>query len=347
MAAACLRSSQGRGQRKCERRYVRVHQALAGRFEMASGAPSTGRPPMIPYRLGCGTSFLYSDHDKVLDRSYPGRDIILHHIAWLAREGFLGVELGSNTFEHFVGIYDREFTDLIRTSLDSNSIKIVQMQADFLVPLTTANSPVDATERLDWVFGKVSEFPCEVVSFSASLIPGFVSPHGYLFPGGPPSRIQLPNGFSWSSLWERYVETVSLIVDRANAHGVKVALEPRPREMVSTTDALLTLFKDVGSTKLGALVNTAYLFAQREYIPLSLQKLKDRVYATHISDNDGLLEHRWAPGEGKIDWPETIKAFRSINYSGLLTLDVGVVGNPEYDFRQGKSFLDRLMLTIN
>ncbi|MDA4113201.1 MAG: sugar phosphate isomerase/epimerase [Thaumarchaeota archaeon] len=302
---------------------------------------------MIPYSLGCGASFLYSDPDKVLDLSYPGRDVILRHIAWLTREGFLGVELGSNTFEHFVGIYDREFTATICAFLDDNSIKIVQMQADFLVPLITANSRGDAKERLDWVFGKVSELPCEIVSFSASLIPGFVSPHGYLFPGGPPSRIQLPNDFSWSNLWENYVEVVSLIVDRAVTHGIKVALEPRPREMVSTTDALLTLFRDVGSTSLGALVNTAYLFSQREYIPLSLQKLRDRVYATHLSDSDGLLEHRWAPGEGKIDWPETIKAFRSINYSGLLTLDVGVVGNPEYDFRQGKSFLERLMLTIS
>jgi sugar phosphate isomerase/epimerase len=314
---------------------------------VASDRPSKGRLQVIPYRLACGSSFLYGDPDMALDRSYPDRKRILRYIDWLAREGFSGVELGSNSFEHFVSTYDSEFIDTVRSRADGSSIRMVQLEADFLVPLAAADSSSGAAERLDVVFDKVSELPCGIVSFSASLIPGFVSPHGYLFPGGPPSRIQIPDGFSWSGIWKRYVEIVSLIVERAHAHGIRVALEPRPREMVSTTDGLLTLFDDVGSTNLGALVNTGYLFAQREYIPLSLQKLKDRVLATHVSDSDGLLEHRWAPGEGKIDWPETIKAFRSIGYEGLLTVDIGVIGNSESDFLQGKSFLERLMLTMN
>ena len=52
------------------------------------------------------------------------------------------------------------------------------------------------------------------------------------------------------------------------------------------------------------------------------------------------------PARGKINWAEVIRSFRSSSYDGLFTIDIGIVGNPEIDFRQGKSFLERLMLTM-
>jgi len=290
--------------------------------------------------------FVYRGFDSVPDTQYPDRNRILYQINWSAKEGFSGIELGCPSFDYFRRSYDREFTEKVRVALSNNSLQVSQFKADFLIPLLRKNS-ASPNSNLDLVLEKARDLSCKVVSFAASLIPSAPMPHGYLFPGGPPSRIEIPGSFSWSSSWQNYVESISTIADRARAYEVQVAVEPRPREMISSTDGLLSLFKEVGTQNLGALVNTAFLFAQREHIPLALRKLEGRIFATHLSDSDGLLEHHWAPGEGKIDWAEVIKAFNSVNYSHLHTLDIGIVGNPEFDFRQGKSFLDRTTLTMN
>jgi sugar phosphate isomerase/epimerase len=302
--------------------------------------------PMPPLPLACGTTFLFRDPDQALDVRYPERERILNHIAWSAREGFAGIELGSTTFEHFNRTYQPDFTKAVRLSLSDMSMKIAQLKANFLVQLAVGNSRATALNHLDFVFERAAEMSCGVVAVPGSLIPGAPTAHGFLFPGGPPSRIQIPEEFSWSALWERYVEVIASIVDQAKKHRLKVALEPRPREIIATTDGLLILLREIGSTGLGALIDTAYLFAQREYIPLSIRKLENSIFGVYLSDSDGLLEHHWTPGEGKIDWAEVIQSLRAVGYGGLHTLDVGIVGNPEFDFRQGKSFLERLMLTM-
>jgi sugar phosphate isomerase/epimerase len=301
---------------------------------------------MKPLELACGVAFLYQDPDQALDPAYPDIKRIFYHISWSAREGFSGVEFASPSYDHFKRTYQPHAIVEIRRNMATHSMRIAQVECNFMVPLAMKAPRETAREQLERTFEGISGMPCRVVTIASSIIPDVLSYHGLLFPGGPPSRIQIPNGFTWSLAWEKYVETISLIVDTAKNYGLRIALEPRPRETIATTDALLTLFKEVGSNSLGALVDTAYMFTQREYIPLSLRKIENRIFAVHLSDSDGLLEHHWAPGEGKINWAEVIKSFRSTSYDGLFTIDTGIVGNPELDFRQGKSFLERLMLTL-
>jgi sugar phosphate isomerase/epimerase len=51
-----------------------------------------------------------------------------------------------------------------------------------------------------------------------------------------------------------------------------------------------------------------------------LEEFKDRLFATHISDNDGFYDRHWLPGNGIINWFEISKIFPK-DYRGYLTLE--------------------------
>jgi hypothetical protein len=81
---------------------------------------------MKPLGLACGVEFLYQDPDQALDPAYPNEKRILYHISWAAREGFLGIEFASPTFEHFGRAYQPRFIDEIHRSLEDNSVRVAQ-----------------------------------------------------------------------------------------------------------------------------------------------------------------------------------------------------------------------------
>jgi sugar phosphate isomerase/epimerase len=297
--------------------------------------------------LACGWTFLIGKKEYFLDEFYPDHEPIFRHIEWCEKRAFSGIELGSKSLGHFTHTFDDRFVREVSESLTSHSVQPAQFSSTFVLRYVVNSSRKGASETLNLIFDRIARMSCKVVAIGASEVPGTSPTYNSAFPEGPPSRIQVSEGFSWVSAWEKYLSALSLCVDLAEDYGLKLALEPRPREMMSSTDSLLNLFRDIHSSNLGALVDTANLFVQREYIPLSLHKLGDKIFAVHLTDSDGLIEHHWAPGQGKIDWQEVIKAFSSVGYAGLFTIEsFPALRNPEREFLQGKSFLERLMLTV-
>ncbi|MDA4123498.1 MAG: sugar phosphate isomerase/epimerase, partial [Thaumarchaeota archaeon] len=230
-----------------------------------------------------------------MDDLYPDHESILHYIDWTAAKGFAGLELGSRSLHHFTETFDAKFASQIGESLESNSLELPQIMCGFVVHFVMTRSRKEATEMLDLVFDRVASTSCKVVGSSASEIPNILTIRNAVYPEAPPSRIQLSGRFSWADAWEGYIEALQLCVAVADSHGLRFALEARPREMVSTTDGLLRLFNEVGGSNFGALVDTAHLFVQREYLPLSLHKLGEKIFGVHLTDSDGLIEHHWVP----------------------------------------------------
>jgi sugar phosphate isomerase/epimerase len=74
---------------------------------------------------------------------------------------------------------------------------------------------------------------------------------------------------------------------------------------------------------------------QKEILPIALEKLQDHIFLIHLADNDGCTDYHWAPGKGKIDWENFLKAVKKIGYSRFLNIDVA----GKYD-DIGKEILD-------
>lgn len=135
-------------------------------------------------------------------------------------------------------------------------------------------------------------------------------------------RYRLTPDFSWDRQWEVLVDNVKWCARQADAAGLKLIVEPRVGEIVNNTDAMLRLIEAVNEPNLGAILDTGHQYAQKEILPLSVAKLKDRLFYLHLSDNDSTKNDHFVPGKGTIDWEGLFAALKMHNFQGYAGLDL-------------------------
>lgn len=155
-------------------------------------------------------------------------------------------------------------------------------------------------------------------------------------------KIEVSKKFSWKKLWNILVESISFCAEYSKRYRLKFCLEPRVGEIVSNTDSLLLLMKDVQNENFGAVLDTGHLHAQKEIIPLSVEKLGKKIFYLHTSDNDGRDNKHLALGKGTIDWEGVFLALKKFKFSGYVAIDIGNVSNLEKEYISSKKFLEKL-----
>jgi sugar phosphate isomerase/epimerase len=113
------------------------------------------------------------------------------------------------------------------------------------------------------------------------------------------------------------VESIARIVSAAEDARVVIAIENTRR-----MDCIDPIFSDIESPNLGFCYDSSHERLCTEDTGILLRRLGDRLRTTHLSDNDGLYDHHWLPGEGVIDWLAIADAFPAKNYTGCFTLEV-------------------------
>jgi sugar phosphate isomerase/epimerase len=157
---------------------------------------------------------------------------------------------------------------------------------------------------------------------------------------GQPPRIRIPAGFDWPRFWEHYVRVMQRCTQIARDHGVQLLVEPRVGELTSNSEALLRLVEAVGDDNLGVILDTAHQHAQKELLPLSVEKLGRHIRYVHVADNDGLVNRHFVPGAGTIDWDEVFLALKRQGFDGYYAIDLEQTPELEQCFVQGKQFLE-------
>jgi sugar phosphate isomerase/epimerase len=66
----------------------------------------------------------------------------------------------------------------------------------------------------------------------------------------------------------------------------------------------------------------SHLFPSGDMPHFTILLLKDRIFNTHFSDNEGHTNAHWRPGRGKIDWTAIFAALNAISYDGPITLEL-------------------------
>ena len=174
-------------------------------------------------------------------------------------------------------------------------------------------------------------------------IPGTEATWDVAYPGGPARKISFHETGEWSETWETYVRWIRELCDDCKAMGLNLAIEARPREIIGNTDAMLHLLKDVRTSNLGVIFDTGHHFTMREILPISIWKLGAAVYSVQLSDNDGIIEYQWAPGEGKIEWKTVMDALKAIDYSGYLVIEASGLGRQSMDFVRSRDMIRNLL----
>ncbi len=167
----------------------------------------------------------------------------------------------------------------------------------------------------------------------------------------PPSIAVDPKFRFWEFFDEVLVPSVAECNDMAQNHGLRLCVEPRTWENISTTWALELLMRKVGSKNLGAVLDVAHLAAQKMPAALCAEMLGDRIFYVHASDSDFLTEDHLEIGTGRVDWEGLLKALVKHGYEGFIGIDIG--GRKELKHRldsmyvNSKKHLENLMRAIS
>ena len=188
-------------------------------------------------------------------------------------------------------------------------------------------------------------FGCETIQTDSYTPPlEFVgdAPYREAISFGKRFQVKVDPAFRWNDLWGWLTDSIGACADEAGRADLKFCLEPRVGEIISNTDALLRLMDAVDNDDFGAVLDTGHQHAQKEILPLSVEKLGGRVYYLHVSDNDGQTNQHLALGRGTVDWDGVFMALRKHGFSGYVAVDVGRVPDLDDQVRESKAFLEQL-----
>ena len=129
------------------------------------------------------------------------------------------------------------------------------------------------------------------------------------------------------------LKCMDALVCRAEEYGVRIAVENTKNDHV-----LNHVLKEIPSHSLGLCYDSSHSRVCSQNQTALLELYKDRLFAVHLSDNDGLEDRHWLPGTGVIDWDAVLSAF-PVSYGGCISLEVftqnpGLEGSSEAYLRK-------------
>jgi sugar phosphate isomerase/epimerase len=194
---------------------------------------------------------------------------------------------------------------------------------------------VDLAAELDakLVMTDSYEVPIEYTSESPALDPIHYG-KGY--------RVKITPQFSWDRVWDNMISVMSKCSEICEKRNLRLGMEMRLAETVSNTDAFLRLYDSIRNPTFGVVFDTAHLNAQKEILPISIEKLKDRVFLIHASDNDSTSNAHLPIGDGTIDWESCIAALQKHHFDGYYVLDIGDCPDLEKAYLRSKQSLESL-----
>lgn len=185
-------------------------------------------------------------------------------------------------------------------------------------------------------------------SFNPSLQFVGESPYEKTVTYGRDFRIKIDPNFSWKKQWEVIVDSFATCNKRCKKVGIKAMIEPRVGEMVSNTDAMLRLIEEIKDDNFGVVLEVPHLHAQKEILPLSVEKLGKRIYYLHAADNDGRDNAHHKLGRGTVDWEGILIALKKHNFQGYAAIDVRPTSLKDIDkeYTESRQFLENLAAKI-
>ena len=134
------------------------------------------------------------------------------------------------------------------------------------------------------------------------------------------------------------LRSINELCKLSSQRGLELAVEYLPTNVPrigNTSDDIIDLFRvvdgapgvclDVNHTNLGEPMGEA------------IRALGERIITVHISDNDGINERHFMPGQGTIDWDEFMALLDEIGYEGPLMYEAS---------NAGESILERLDMVV-
>jgi D-psicose/D-tagatose/L-ribulose 3-epimerase len=119
--------------------------------------------------------------------------------------------------------------------------------------------------------------------------------------------------------WDRAVTGLRAAAERAEALGVRLAIEPLNRfetDLVNTAEQGVALCEDIGSPAAGLLLDTFHMNIEEKSIGDAIRVAGDRLVHVHACEND-----RGTLGTAHVQWGEVFDALRAIGYDRQVVIE--------------------------
>jgi len=126
----------------------------------------------------------------------------------------------------------------------------------------------------------------------------------------------------WAQLRKSFCE----LLDYTEGADVALVIEPAHKAettLILTVDDGLRMIDEIGSERLGILLDTGHANVNGEDLAEVVRKLKDVPFHIHIDDNNGDSDAHMVPGEGSIDFGPFVAALDEIGYQGFVSAELG------------------------
>lgn len=262
----------------------------------------------------------------------------------MAALGFTNVELEGVREENLRAVHaEREALKKRCDDLGLSIVNFCPVLPDLVHPDKAKR--IQAIDLFKLAVESAAFFGCQTIQTDSYTPPlEFVgeAPYQEAMRYGQRYQVKVDPTFSWEAVWGWLVDSIGACADEAARADLKFCLEPRVGEIVSNTDGLLRLMDAVDADNFGAVLDTGHLHAQKEILPLSVEKLGSRVHYLHVSDNDGATNAHLALGRGTVDWEGVFTALKKHGFDGYVAVDVGGVADLDAQVKESKAYLEEL-----
>jgi sugar phosphate isomerase/epimerase len=291
--------------------------------------------------LACAySSVLYAEFDRTrgVYTKAPSVDDIAEQVRRTRELGYDGVELEALMTKQLDDFTDENVSKL-RKLCESLNLEVPSFYVYF------AHSNLSRPEKNE-DFKRV----CKVAAGLGARVIGLLSPRlegaqvvAFDHKGGAAREIKLSERrASWKEQWAKFVSAISDYADVASSFKLKIAVEPRPYDIINNTERCLLLMEATKGKPIGIFFDTAHMFVQKEVLEVSIEKLGQNILVMHLADNDGKTDYHSRPGNGSIDWKSVLSTLRKIGYNGYLNIEIGETENLVKEYLKGREYIESL-----
>ena len=140
-------------------------------------------------------------------------------------------------------------------------------------------------------------------------------------PGGP----LIGTGLGREEAEQRFADGLSLVLPRAAALGVTIAVEPEPGLLIETADEYAAFKRLFFPTDQSVRMNcdVGHLFCVGDNPATVIRDQPDQIAHVHLEDIGANRVHQHLlPGKGVIDFPAIFAALEAIGYAGWTTVEL-------------------------
>jgi sugar phosphate isomerase/epimerase len=300
-------------------------------------------------RIGCSSltlqnywKFAFSKQRRNrISFANPDTDAAIQMIRWAAGLGFKYIAYWIANEEHLETLQKANL-QVLKQAAKQDNVDVEYLTCDFTASwFFSENQDVLAKN-----FRKLSQIAQTLgVKYIETVTPPVPSEvtwsESYI--GAPlPKTVKLESNFSWQKHWQHYITSMRTIATVLGNTSVKLAIEPRPKEIIDNTDSLLRVFDLIESDSIGGLLDTSHQHLNKEITALSIHKLKGKLFGLQASENDGITAYHWPPGHGEIDWEEIVNALIATGYDGTISIDVTGM-DVEREALEGKDYVKKVL----